>query len=131
MTSIVLKAAVEDLRLVLPEGRVLRGRVVDGAARPLVGATIEAASPSSDSRKRFQWRTKTDADGRFAWDRAPATEEYAVNAKGFVTRSRVKLNADGTEQTIHLIQSGPPAIRRQGEMRVRVRRRATRPTRSD
>ena len=86
----------------MPAGRVLRGRVVDDGENPVVGATIEAASPSSDSRTLFEWRATTDADGRFVWEAAPEVQEYAVYASGYETRSRLPLVADGSEQTIRL-----------------------------
>ena len=102
VTSLVFNASMENLQVILPAGRVLRGRVVDDGENPVAGATIEAASPSSDSRTLFEWRAKTDAEGLFVWEAAPEVQEYAVYASGYETRSRLPLVADGSEQTIRL-----------------------------
>jgi hypothetical protein len=81
---------------------MLLGRVVDEADQPIRHATVEAASPSSDSRTLFEWRTKTDADGRFSWDAAPATQNYAIYASGYESKEQLTLAADGTEGVIQL-----------------------------
>jgi RNA polymerase sigma factor (sigma-70 family) len=110
VTSVVLSASVENLRIILPAGRVLRGRVLDGADNPIVGATVEAASPSRDSHVFFQWHAKTDAEGRFAWEAAPEAQQYAIHASGYESKASFSLVADGTEQTIRLRnESGPAA----------------------
>jgi RNA polymerase sigma factor (sigma-70 family) len=102
VTSFVMNASAEQLRLVLPPGHVLHGRVVDETGQGIAGASISAASPRYDSSISFEWRTKSDAEGRFWWDTAPAVQEYAVNASGYEYQSRVKLAADGTEQIVRL-----------------------------
>lgn len=117
VTSFVANASMNSLRFVLPRGELLFGRVLDDAGRPLHGATVEAASPSADSRTLFEWRTKTDADGNFSWDAAPATQSYAVYASGYETKERTVLAADGTEVTIHLKKkAGTAAVRILGEV---------------
>jgi RNA polymerase sigma factor (sigma-70 family) len=110
VTSLVMNASEPNLRLVLPVGRMLSGRVVDETGQPIVGATIEAASPSADSRTFFQWRTKSDGDGRFAWDAAPLSQEYAISADGFELVRRARLAADGTEQSIRLTKKSGTII---------------------
>ncbi|MBI3415427.1 MAG: sigma-70 family RNA polymerase sigma factor [Verrucomicrobia bacterium] len=102
VTSMVLNASVDNLHVVLPAGQELLGRVVDETDQPIADASIEPASPSSDSRTFFQWHVKADANGRFAWNAAPAVQEYAVSASGFESLRRVKLTADGSEQMIRL-----------------------------
>lgn len=117
VTSMVLNASIKNIRVILPEARTLRGRIVDDAENPVSGATVEAASPSNDSRKLFQWRTRTDAAGRFVWEAAPAVQEYAVSASGYETQSRLELNADGDEQTIRLARkTSPTPVRIDGEV---------------
>jgi RNA polymerase sigma factor (sigma-70 family) len=102
VTSFVMSARADQLRIVLPAGRRLEGRIVDEAGKGIVGASIEAASPRADSTMLFDWRTKADDAGRFSWDDAPAVQEYAVSAGGYETEPRVKLAADGSEQTVRL-----------------------------
>lgn len=116
VTSIVAKASVENLKVVLSPGRLLRGRVVDEANEPIPGASIEAASPSADSRMLFEWRTKTDGDGFFGWDAAPARQEYAIEASGFGEQLHVSLTADGTEQLIQLKRQNTASIRITGRV---------------
>jgi hypothetical protein len=108
VTSMVLNASVGNLRITLPAGLALRGRVVDGAGAPVAGATLEAASPTSDSRTLFEWEAKTGADGRFVWSAAPTEQEYAVYAGGFEARERLKLAAGGPEHTIRLTKLSAP-----------------------
>jgi hypothetical protein len=117
VTSLVVNASMENLRFTLPPGQLLFGRVVDEAEQPIAHATIEAASPSSDSRTLFEWRTKTDADGRFSWDTAPATQNYAIYASGFQSQPQTTLLADGTEAVIRLRkQTSPHSVRILGEV---------------
>ncbi len=61
----------------LSKGRSIRGRVVDGDGKPVVGAIVipEVKLTGFD---RLGWRGKTDADGRFVWSNAP-TEAITLN----------------------------------------------------
>ena len=102
VTSIVMKADADQLRFVLPAGKQLIGRVVDENGKGISGASIEAASPRADSTVLFEWRTKTDAEGRFAWDAAPEILTYAVSASGFEGLRQVKLSAGADEQIVRL-----------------------------
>ncbi|WP_148598392.1 carboxypeptidase-like regulatory domain-containing protein [Aquisphaera giovannonii] len=56
------KTRGESLRVVLPAGRRLSGRVLDDAGKPIAGVMVEASRKDGDGRKA----TLTDADGRFA-----------------------------------------------------------------
>src|SRR4029434_10330449 len=117
VTSFVVNASMESLRFTLPCGQMLIGRVFDEAEQPVAHATIEAASPSSDSRTLFEWRTKTDADGRFSWDAAPATQSYAIYASGYESQQQITLVADGTEGVIKLRKkTSPHSVRILGEV---------------
>ena len=55
----------------LGAGRSIRGRVVDGNGKPVVGAIVipEVRLTGTD---RLGWRGKTDADRRFVWPNAPS-----------------------------------------------------------
>ena len=102
VTSFVMNASIENLQIALPLGRLLRGRIVDEAGESITGATVEAASPTADSRVLFEWRAKTDAEGRFSWDAAPAIQDYAIYASGYELHPIIKLTADGNEQLIQM-----------------------------
>jgi RNA polymerase sigma factor (sigma-70 family) len=117
VTSLVVNASMENLRFTLPPGQLLLGRVLDEAGQPVASATVEPASPSSDSRTLFEWRTKTGADGRFSWDAAPATQNYAIYASGYESQQRTTLTADGTEGVITLQKkNSPSSLRILGEV---------------
>lgn len=64
----------------LSPGRPLRGRVVDAAGKPAVGAVVVGAL--SNNWEAFQRRMETDAEGRFRWDDAPDedVELFAASA---------------------------------------------------
>ena len=49
---------------------MLRGRVVNREGKPLDGVTVQAMNWKGHSS--LDWTTKTDAEGRFTWDSAPA-----------------------------------------------------------
>ena len=116
VTSLVMNASVENLQFRLPMGGTLLGRVVDEADQPVAGATIEAASPSSDSRTLFEWRAKADADGRFSWATAPDHQEYAIYASGYESQSRITLAGDGVEQVVKLQKKNVASVRILGEV---------------
>lgn len=114
--SLTLSTNLENLQILLPIGRALLGRVTDESGVPIHGATIEAASPTADSRTLFEWHTKSDDDGRFSWDAAPASQDYAVYAPGYQSLSRVTLAADGTEHDVKLSREGTPSVRILGQI---------------
>jgi RNA polymerase sigma factor (sigma-70 family) len=114
--SLRLITNVENLQIVLAAGRLLLARVTDEYGQPIRGATIKAASPSEDSRTLFQWDTKTDEDGRFSWDGAPASQYYAIYAPGFQTLSHVTLVADGIEHSVKLEREETPSVRVLGQV---------------
>jgi protocatechuate 3,4-dioxygenase beta subunit len=55
----------------LSKATPLRGRVVDQSGQPLAGVVCRTDS-DGQGRRPFWWSTHTDAEGRFAWDSAPA-----------------------------------------------------------
>jgi RNA polymerase sigma factor (sigma-70 family) len=54
----------------LGAGRIIRERVVDPQARPVAGAYIHV--DRWDPAQTLDWRSQTDAEGRFVWDCAPS-----------------------------------------------------------
>ncbi|MDB6036821.1 MAG: mecR1 2, partial [Verrucomicrobiales bacterium] len=114
--SLQLSTNVVTLQIVLHAGRNLLGRVTDESGLPIRDARIEAASPTEDSRTLFEWHTKTGDDGRFSWDLAPASQDYAVEASGYQSLSHVTLVADGIEHIVRLTREGNPAVRILGQV---------------
>ena len=67
----------------LIKGRIVRGRVIDEEGNPVAGATISSRSDTPEEML-LRWQGKTDADGRFFWNAAPATPRaYRISAMGF------------------------------------------------
>ncbi len=54
----------------LGPGHTIRGRIVDVHGKPIAGAPISA--DEWRGHHSLRWSTRTDADGRFRWDEAPA-----------------------------------------------------------
>lgn len=103
---ILPKADLEEQRFVLNKGGVLRGRVEsdDGVAIPK--ATI-AVTPRGTGRDTFEWRGKTDSDGRFEWLNAPlGTNAYSVGAGAdYDSKSGIPLWTGGGEHIITLMRN--------------------------
>ncbi|MEQ2008155.1 MAG: sigma-70 family RNA polymerase sigma factor [Limisphaerales bacterium] len=119
-TNLVMEVqpGLAELLFTLHRGRLLRGRVVDEHGQSVANASVE---PDVDrtNRRIFDWLTRTDADGWFRWDAAPAyPEKFVVNAAGYASKRGITLTADGTEQTVVLTKS-------EAQNRVRVTGLAT------
>ncbi len=109
VTTVFVDARAERLRVTLPHGQLLLGRVVDELEQPIAHAIIKPRSPTADSRTIFEWHTKSDTEGRFSWENAPSSQEYAVEASEHESEGRIQLIANGTEQVIKLTkQTGAP-----------------------
>jgi hypothetical protein len=91
-----------ELKFELSEGKLLLGRVVDEKDEPVPGAKV-ATSGDMFGIDDLQWSTKTDSDGRFVWDSAPAFRvNYRIFASGYSQSSEASLVADGTEHIVRL-----------------------------
>lgn len=75
------KPLPEKFTIPLPKGMKIGGRVVDADGKPVEGATVvlnawkEKTQPPLKSGLRYH-RVTTDADGRWAFDGAPALSDY-------------------------------------------------------
>ena len=88
-----------ELEVALEPGRVLRGRVVDTAGKPVAGATV--GSDTWRKRRTLMWRTGTDSEGRFTWNEAPPDEVLGyVGADGFAMLRDLPLVAAGPEKEV-------------------------------
>ncbi|HZL35943.1 MAG TPA: carboxypeptidase regulatory-like domain-containing protein [Tepidisphaeraceae bacterium] len=64
-------AGAKPLELVLEKGRLLQGRVVDKQGKPIADALVTIAKWRDEPGVGGFWG-RTDADGRFKWNSAPA-----------------------------------------------------------
>lgn len=102
--ALTLTDSLTHLDVILEQGHQLRGRVLDQNGEPLRDAFVE----TTRGRTAIEWNTKTDAQGRFSWDSAPAEPlVYSVYLEGFKHAWGVELPADGTEREIRLTPDQP------------------------
>jgi protocatechuate 3,4-dioxygenase beta subunit len=86
----------------LKKGEIIGGRVVDEGGNPIPGATIRTGSALPGRIQPFSWSGKTDDNGRFVWDSAPAKAlSYSVSALGYDPATPQVL-APGKEHEIRL-----------------------------
>ncbi len=90
------------VRLTLQPSRVLRGRVVDPAGKPIARARLtiawsgpESSRAASRGNEALAHELTTDAEGRFAWTDAPDRGISAsVWAEGFAAKDKLTLAPD-------------------------------------
>jgi RNA polymerase sigma factor (sigma-70 family) len=86
----------------LTKASLFRGRVVDEAGNPIPNATVRTDC-GNDGLDEYEWRTQTDAQGRFAWDCAPPDSVlFWFEAPGFDWIRDLPLVPDGSEHEIKL-----------------------------
>ncbi|HOX59039.1 MAG TPA: sigma-70 family RNA polymerase sigma factor [Candidatus Paceibacterota bacterium] len=100
-----LSASPTELNFVLQPGRVLKGHVVDDRGTPVPNALAQTCWTSAELRK-IEWSARTDSEGRFEWDSAPAEPlHYWFDADGFTSPPAGLLNADGSDHEIRLTRT--------------------------
>jgi beta-lactamase regulating signal transducer with metallopeptidase domain/protocatechuate 3,4-dioxygenase beta subunit len=81
--TIRIEPNMPPIQFRLAKGNLVTGRVVDMEGKPIAGASI-SITPSAVNREQFPWQAKSDAEGRFTWDSAPAFPMYfSVTADGY------------------------------------------------
>ena len=86
----------------LKRGEIVRGRVVDEEGNPIPNASISTGNAMIGRTQPFSWSGKTDVNGRFLWDSAPAKPlSYRIGATGYDSSSSLVL-APGQEHEIRL-----------------------------
>src|SRR5262249_54868347 len=85
--TLTLRPGLSPVEFRLKPGRPLRGRVVDASGKPAARAVVVAGL--AGDWQAFQWRSETDADGRFRWDEAPYDDVslFAASARSKATAS--------------------------------------------
>ena len=100
-------ANLAEVVIELAPAGVLRGRVVDEGARPVVHAYISLIGGGFEPYE-IGWLT-TDDEGRFSWLSAPPFQErYRVSASGYSPLTDLVLTPDGTEQVIQVGKEAKP-----------------------
>lgn len=100
--TIAVARHLPEIEFRLRKGEIVSGRVVDDSGNPVAGATIQTVGAGAD--QPISWQGKTDADGRFLWDSAPAKAlSYDVSAQGYKPTDSVLLDSS-SEHEIRLIK---------------------------
>ncbi len=83
----------------LGPGHSIRGRIVDAHDKPIAGAPIGA--DEWRGHHSLRWSTRTDSDGRFRWDDAPADAVLIdLGTLGFSAKRFWSATANAPEKTI-------------------------------
>ena len=95
----------------LGPGHLIRGRVVNPQGKPLDGVTVQAMNWKGHSS--LDWTTKTDAQGRFTWDSAPAEPVLmTLTRPGFTMVGQREFQADRGETNVTMY----PPLRVRGKV---------------
>ena len=70
MKKVVVKERMESVEFRLAPGHIVTGRIVDKDGHPVANANIGVEKWRGNDL--LEWRTVTDAEGRFQWNEAPA-----------------------------------------------------------
>jgi hypothetical protein len=101
LVNLVVQPSMPALRITLEPAHTLRGRVVNSAGAPVARALV--CADTWRHHRSLEWRTQTDADGRFEWRSAPADEVvFHVLKRGYQPARDIRLRASEAEQTVVL-----------------------------
>ncbi len=107
--STEITGSTSRLEVILDQAHVIRGRVVDESGNPIPNA-LAKTDADAHGECRFEWSARTDHDGCFEWDSAPAEPLlYWFEADGFRRLRRQQLGADSVRQEITLFRNQPVA----------------------
>lgn len=104
LQTVQLHDRTNIVRIVLGQGNVFRGQVIDEGGRPISGAVVQTDFDfARQIEKRFEWRTEADANGQFEWNSAPEEPVcYWIEANGYEVIRGLRKPADGTLHRIEL-----------------------------
>jgi hypothetical protein len=106
---VVAQASLVQIKL--GPGHTIRGRIVNRDGKPLEGVRVEAANWKRHSS--LDWTTKTDAEGRFAWDSAPQEPVFLTMTKpGYTMVAQQEFPPDKSETNVTMY----PPLRIRGKV---------------
>lgn len=87
--SVSLATNSSPTAIVLQPGRVIHGRVTNAAGEPVPDANVSyeglAGRNGMFSGRTFEWKTKTNPNGEFTWDSAPAESvRLSITKNGYM-----------------------------------------------
>ncbi len=111
LADVVVAPGMEPVEFRLGPGHRLRGRVVNPQGKPLDGVTVQAMNWKG--RASLDWKTQTDAEGRFTWDSAPAEPVFlTLTRPGYAMLGQREFRADKGETTVTMY----PPLRVRGQV---------------
>jgi len=97
-----LDSLASEYTLKLDPASTISGWVVDEAGQPVANAVVQTDWDHQGIRA-YEWRTRTDEQGRFEWDSAPAGAAlFWIEAPGYQTKRDQPLEPDPAGHTIVL-----------------------------
>jgi protocatechuate 3,4-dioxygenase beta subunit len=88
-----------EIAIKLEVGHRIRGRVVDDAGKPIVGANVYY-SEGNHGFNNIGDSTTTDAGGKFEFDSLPSDAPFSIGAAGYSEIESTKLPLDGTDEVV-------------------------------
>ncbi len=111
LADVVVAPGMKPVEFRLGPGHLLRGRVVNPEGKPLDGATVQAMNWKG--HLSLDWTTKTDAEGRFTWDSAPAEPVLlTLTRPGYTMLGQREFRADPGETSVTMY----PPLRIRGQV---------------
>ena len=111
LADVVVASGMKPVEFRLGPGHLIRGRVVNPEGKPLDGVTVQAMNWKGHSS--LDWTTKTDAEGRFTWDSAPAEPVLlTLTRPGYTMVGQREFQADKGETNVTMY----PPLRVRGKV---------------
>ena len=102
MMEVMMQPDLPPIGIKLGSGALIRGRVVDAAGLPIAEARVSLQQWRQ--KQTLEWSTRTDGEGRFEWDSAPADPVMLYAYKdGYLSQGLELSPADG-EKSIRLLE---------------------------
>ncbi len=102
LKEIEVSKELGQVNFCLGKGNTIKGRIFDKEGKPLKDIPISA--DDWRGHRSISWYGRTDAEGRFVWNSAPADEvKYDIYPQGYMSLRDTSLLAGDTEHSLTLL----------------------------